>query len=196
MTNLCDCGFKAIFDSKALTKKDETFMKSLKDEITRINEVNQRNRTIIEMKYSVLKNLRFPNESAKYYQAVREQFQQARGIMANAMQLETELAEKELLEAELEEIDTKTKIGKAKARIKTAEIVHKEFIIEGTKETMHASVREVKNWETIKKDLLKKDPKIIIDDCVSHQKETYRERWERETNPHSKANLETLNQDE
>ena len=66
-------------------------------------------------------------------------------------------------------------------------------------------VREIKKWEEIKIELIKKDD-FDINDVNKHQIESYTKRWEQEMNigkltnqadlyRHSKANLETLQKD-
>jgi hypothetical protein len=70
----------------------------------------------------------------------------------------------------------------------------------------HDRVREIKLWEVIKEEQLKKGD-FDISDVNKHQAESYAKRWEREmqigqmTNQpdlfrHSKANLETMQKEE
>jgi len=192
MVDYCECGFNVIFEDKFLSTKDKNNLEKLVDEITKCFDIDQSGRTITEMNYSVLNNTRFPTMAGKYFQCLREEIGQFKNLCDFSTHYKKSIADKELLEAELSEIDTTTKIGKAQAKVKEAEISGKELELSGQQNRSHSIIREIISWEELKNKILKKDSKFDITDCNAHQKESYAQRWKKESNVHSKENLATL----
>jgi hypothetical protein len=195
-------GITKIRDVNILEKDDMQSVSKLTKELQRCFEVKQIWRTETEMRYSVLNDVSFPTSASKYWQCVREQ----NGFWVSLVQLSCNYqktqGELELLEIEYDEIKGNNKKANAQRKIKDSEIKEKQFGLMNMRLQGHDRVREIKLWEKIKNELLKKGD-FDITDVNKHQAESYAMRWEEEMNlgaktnnssmyVHSKANLETL----
>jgi hypothetical protein len=197
---------KKIKDFDLLNESDIKTLNLLSPELKRSFESNQIWRSETEMRYSVLNNLRFPTAKSKYWQSVREQSVFYQELILLVFTYEKESGYLDLYRAELLDLDQDTLKGRARIKIKNAEIKEKEFALYNMKLQAKDRLRELKLWEKIKNEQLKLDPTIDIDDFSSHHKEMYEKRWTKEmdlarmtNNPetykNSRSNLETLQND-
>ena len=195
-------GVTKIRDGDILEKDDMTSISKLTGELQRVFEVHQQWRTETEMRYSVLNDVSFPTPASKYWQCIREQnvfWEQLVGLSCDYQKQQGEL---ELLEIEYDEIVGKSKKHMAQRKIKDAEIKKKQFGLMEMRLQAHDRVREIKLWEVIKEEQVKKGD-FDINDVNKHQVESYAKSWEQEMNMgrltnqadlfrHAKANLETM----
>lgn len=195
-------GVTKIRDGDILEKDDMTSVTKLTGELQRVFEVHQQWRTETEMRYSVLNDVSFPTPAAKYWQSIREQNVFWENLVQLSCDYQKTQGELELLEIEYDEITGKSKKHNAQRKIKDAEIKQKQFGLMQMRLQAHDRVREIKLWEKIKEEQLKKGD-FDINDVNKHQAESYAKRWEEEmkvgqmTNQadlfrHAKANLETM----
>ena len=195
-------GVTKIRDGDILEKDDMTSVTKLTGELQRVFEVHQQWRTETEMRYSVLNDVSFPTPAAKYWQSIREQNVFWENLVQLSCDYQKTQGELELLEIEYDEITGKSKKHNAQRKIKDAEIKQKQFGLMQMRLQAHDRVREIKLWEKIKEEQLKKGD-FDINDVNKHQAESYAKRWEQEMNMgrltnqadlfrHAKANLETM----
>jgi len=199
-------GVTKIRDGDILEKDDMKSISKLTQELQRVFEVHQLWRTETEIRYSVLNDTSFPTPASKYWQSIREQnvfWEQLVELSCNYQKTQGEL---DLLEIEFDEIKGNNKKSNAQRKIKDAEIKQKQFGLMNMRLQGHDRVREIKLWEKIKNELLKKGD-FDINDVNKHQIESYAKRWEKEMNVgqltnqadlyrHSKANLETMKKEQ
>tara|TARA_R100000963_G_C4628771_1_gene94326 strand:+ start:394 stop:1017 length:624 start_codon:yes stop_codon:yes gene_type:complete len=186
-----ELGIKKINEVDILNNNDLNQIKSITGELQKCYEKKQIWRSEVEMKYSVLDNVNFPTDSAKYWQSVREQAVFYSELIQLAISFEENISQKELLEIELEEIDKTTRKGKLNARIKNAEIKRKEFYILEMKIQAKDRVREIMLWEKIKNELKEKSD-FNTEDFSSHHLETYEKRWKKEIDIATRTNNPSL----
>ena len=199
-------GVTKIKDVSILENNDMTSISKLTNELQRCFEVRQMWRTETEMRFSVLNDVSFPTPASKYWQCIREQNTFWEQLVQLSCEYQKTQGELELAEIEYDEIKGNSKRHNAQRKIKDSEIKQKQFILMNMRLQAHDRVREIKLWEVIKKEQLKKGD-FDISDVNKHQAESYAKRWEREmqigqmTNQpdlfrHSKANLETMQKEE
>lgn len=195
-------GVTKIRDVSILEKDDMQSVSKLTKELQRVFEVRQLWRTETEMRYSVLNDVRFPTPASKYWQSIREQNVFWENLVQLSCDYQREQGELELLEIEYDEIKGNTKKANAYRKITDANIKQKQFALMNMRLQGHDRVREIKLWEKIKEEQIKKGD-FDINDVNKHQAESYAKRWEQEMNVgklsnqadlfrHAKANLETL----
>jgi len=198
-------GVTKIRDVSILDDKDMKAITKLTAELQRSFEVKQMWRTETEMRFSVLNDVRFPTPASKYWQSIREQNVFWENLVQLSCEYQKTQGELELAEVEYDEIKGKNKKANALRKIKDADIKEKQFSLMRMRLQAFHRVREIKKWEEIKIELIKKDD-FDINDVNKHQIESYTKRWEQEMNigkltnqadlyRHSKANLETLQKD-
>ena len=191
-----------IRDGDILEKDDMKSVANLSTELQRVFEVHQMWRTETEMRYSVLNDVKFPTPAAKYWQSIREQNVFWEQLVFLSCDYQKQQGELELLEIEYDEIVGKSKKHMAQRKIKDAEIKKKQFGLMNMRLQAHDRVREIKLWEVIKEEQVKKGD-FDINDVNKHQVESYAKSWEQEMNMgrltnqadlfrHAKANLETM----
>jgi len=199
-------GVTKIKDVSILENNDMTSISKLTNELQRCFEVRQMWRTETEMRFSVLNDVSFPTPASKYWQCIREQNTFWEQLVQLSCEYQKTQGELELAEIEYDEIKGNSKRHNAQRKIKDSEIKQKQFILMNMRLQAHDRVREIKLWEVIKEEQLKKGD-FDISDVNKHQAESYAKRWEREmqigqmTNQpdlfrHSKANLETMQKEE
>ena len=195
-------GVTKIKDVSILENSDMTSISKLTNELQRCFEVRQMWRTETEMRFSVLNDVSFPTPASKYWQCIREQNTFWEQLVQLSCEYQKTQGELELAEVEYDEIKGNSKRHNAQRKIKDSEIKQKQFGLMQMRLQAHDRVREIKLWEVIKEEQLKKGD-FDISDVNKHQAESYAKRWEREmkigqmTNQpdlfrHSKANLETM----
>ena len=195
-------GVTKIRDGDILEKDDMKSVANLSTELQRVFEVHQMWRTETEMRYSVLNDVKFPTPAAKYWQSIREQNVFWEQLVFLSCDYQKQQGELELLEIEYDEIVGKSKKHNAQRKIKDSEIKKKQFVLMEMRLQAHDRVREIKLWEVIKEEQIKKGD-FDINDVNKHQVESYAKSWEQEMNMgrlsnqadlfrHAKANLETM----
>ena len=195
-------GVTKIRDVSILDNKDMKSITKLTAELQRCFEVKQMWRTETEMRYSVLNDTNFPTPASKYWQSIREQNVFWENLVQLSCEYQKTQGELELKEIEYDEIKGSSKKSQALRKIKDAEIKEKQFGLMQMRLQAFHRVREIKKWEEIKIELIKKGD-FDISDVNKHQSESYAKRWEAEMNigrltnqadlyRHSKANLETM----
>ena len=198
-------GVTKIKDVSILESNDMKSISKLTNELQRVFEVHQLWRTETEMRYSVLNDVSFPTPASKYWQCIREQNAFWEQLVQLSCDYQKTQGELELAEIDFDEIKGSSKKSNALRKIKDSEIKQKQFGLMQMRLKAHDRVREIKTWEKIKDELLKKGD-FDINDVNKHQAESYAQRWEKEMNigaqtnqadlyRHSKANLETLQKD-
>ena len=199
-------GVTKIKDVSILESNDMKSISKLTNELQRVFEVHQLWRTETEMRYTVLNDVSFPTPASKYWQCIREQ----NGFWEQLVQLSCDYqktqGELELAEIDFDEIKGSSKKSNALRKIKDSEIKQKQFGLMQMRLQAHDRVREIKTWEKIKDELLKKGD-FDINDVNKHQLDSYAKRWAEEMNVgrltnqadlfrHAKANLETMQKEE
>lgn len=175
-------GLEEITNANLLTEENMKAVASMRGELAETWQKERIWRTVTEMKYSVLDDVKHPTWGMKYLQARREQnvfFQQL-------MYLSTEYKETQgkllVAQAELEELEGKWLKGKKHKGLimqKEAEIQRLEFNLMEQRKAGHHRVRELKAWSEIKDELIEKggfDP----DDYEGIQMKGLELRWERQ----------------
>jgi hypothetical protein len=195
-------GVTKIKDVSILESNDMMSISKLTNELQRVFEVHQLWRTETEIRYSVLNDVSFPTPASKYWQCIREQNVFWENLVQLSCDYQKTQGELELAEIEFDEIKGSSKKSNALRKIKDSEIKQKQFGLMQMRLQAHDRVREIKTWEKIKDELLKKGD-FDINDVNKHQVDSYAKRWEKEMNVgrltnqadlfrHAKANLETM----
>jgi hypothetical protein len=195
-------GVTKIKDVSILESNDMMSISKLTNELQRVFEVHQLWRTETEIRYSVLNDVSFPTPASKYWQCIREQNVFWENLVQLSCDYQKTQGELELAEIEFDEIKGSSKKSNALRKIKDSEIKQKQFGLMQMRLQAHDRVREIKTWEKIKDELLKKGD-FDINDVNKHQMDSYAKRWEKEMNVgrltnqadlfrHAKANLETM----
>jgi hypothetical protein len=176
IANYSKDGLDNIKSVSILTDKDLETMESMKFQLQDTFNKRQIFRTDTEARYSVLNDVKFPTPASKYWQAVREQNVHFTNLMYESCDYEELQGEIELLEAGIKDI-TKTNeyssIGKAKCKIKQAQIKKKQFQLLDMKRVAQDRVREVQQWEIIKQEQVKLDNSFDTTNADTHQFESY-----------------------
>lgn len=177
INNYSETGLEKIESVSIFSKEDVEIIKDMQGELQRVFKVKQVFRTETEMRYSVLDDVRFPTVASKYWQSIREQSQVFENVVNACFDFESLSADIELMELDLQEIDTSNKRGKILSRKKQAEIKRAEFNLEGMKVTANDQVREIKLWEKLKNELREIDDSFDINDVNSHQYKSLKAKW-------------------
>jgi len=175
-------GLSTILESDLLSKENYNKLTVAKETIVEGWKQDKVWRSGIEMRASVLNDVRFPTAGMKYYQARHEQASQFSNLMYLITDYEEQKGKLLILEGKLEkleldkELNAKEKAGsllQLKAKIKRAEWSLKDMEKQG-----HHRVREVAEWDTIMKEV--DNGSFPKDDYDTMQKEGLPERWRRE----------------
>ena len=149
-------GVTKIKDVSILEKDDMSSITKLTGELQRVFEVHQQWRTETEMRFSVLNDVSFPTPASKYWQCIREQNVFWENLVQLSCDYQKTQGELELLEVEFDNIKGNYKKPNALRKIKDAEIKQKQFGLMQMRLQAHDRVREIKVWEVIKEEQLKK----------------------------------------
>jgi len=196
-------GIDKIRDVNILNEQDMEVITNLTNELQRVFEVKQVWRTEVEMRYSVLNDVSFPDPASKYWQSIREENVFFEQLVTLSFEYQKAHGKLTLKEIEYEKIKGNTKKSKALRQIAEAEIKEIEFGLVQMRLHAFHRVREIKLWEKLKNEQIKKDPTFDISDPNAGQIKSYAKRWEAEQNigqlineqnlfRHSKANLDTM----
>ena len=165
-----------------LVPEDVQFLETVKEELSDTWTKRQIFRTETEMRISVLNDVKFPTNAAKYWQAVREQ-----GVMfENLVTLSFEFRRNDIeLERKYQELEeSTTELDRADIQVDIDECIYKKSNME---QVAKDRTREVEHWSRLKKEL--NDGTFDIDNVDTHQLESYHQRF------HHQAQLGVPNDD-
>jgi len=205
VSNFSQQGLDKINEVNFLEKSDIDIITTLANELQDSFEKKEMFRTEFLARNSVLNSVKFPDPSSKFWQSVREQDSMFTSLVYSAIEYQKKIAEKEILECELDEISGITKKSKAQRKYKLAEIQEINFYILNKKLDAHHRVREIAMWEKFKIEQIKIDPSFDRDNPNTHQFDSFKKRWELEMNlgiktnhadlyRNSKASLDTMSE--
>jgi len=177
--NYSRMGLEKIKNVSILDKKDFVIMSDLSKELQRVFEVKQVFRTEVEIRYSVLDDIKFPTVQSKYWQSIREQDVFFTNLVYLSCDYEEKQGELDKLKIELLSIPPKNPTGKAEAKIKHAQIKRAQFQLMEMRIVAKDRVREIKVWEGIKNEL-KALKEFDINNPNTDQKESLFLRWKKQ----------------
>ena len=177
--NYSRMGLEKIKNVSILDKKDFDLMIDLSKELQRVFEVKQVFRTEVEIRYSVLDDIKFPTIQSKYWQSIREQDVFFTNLIYLSCDYEEKQGELDKLKIELLSLSPKKPTGKAEAKIKHAQIKRTQFQLMEMRITAKDRVREIKIWERIKNEL-KQLKEFDINNPNTDQKESLLLRWKKD----------------
>jgi len=149
-----------------LDPKDVTDFKNMVDELRDTWTKKQIFRTETEMRFSVLKDMKYPTKAAKYWQCVREQ----NSYLENLMNLSFEYRRDEVKLKKLKQKLEKEKDPLEKELIQI-EIDEKTYTKANMQLTAKDRMREIRLWSQIKKE--NDDGTFDKQDVNKHQLESY-----------------------
>ena len=158
---------------------NDTDLQKLTDLMPVLNDIDRKNpifRSRNQMEVSVLNPVAFPDESAKYWQCVREQHVMFQNLLDLTFEWDKVIANLELAEIDLDEIPHDKRYN-ARARIKKAEIRQLQFALHNFKRTAKDRVREIIEWERLKQKQIEKDPSIDTQNANTNQLESMKKRY-------------------
>ena len=154
-----------------LVPEDVQFLETVKEELSDTWTKRQIFRTETEMRISVLNDVKFPTNAAKYWQAVREQ-----GVMfENLVTLSFEFRRNDIeLERKYIELEESTDdLERADIQIDIDECVYKKSNME---QVAKDRTREVEHWSRLKKEL--NDGTFDTENVDTHQLDSYHQRFQ------------------
>jgi len=154
-----------------LVPEDVQFLETVKEELNDTWTKRQIFRTETEMRISVLNDVKFPTNAAKYWQSVREQ-----GVMfENLVTLSFEFRRNEIeLERKQRELETITdELDRADLQVDIDECIYKKSNME---QVAKDRTREVEHWSRLKKEV--NDGTFDTDNVDTHQLESYHKRFQ------------------
>ncbi len=176
-------------DSAILESGDFEVLDDIKDELYDVFLHSQVFRTRTEMEVSVLNDLKFPTPDSKYWQSVREQ-----NVMFHELVMLSYEYRKNLVEVKQLERKVESETDDLEIELLTIEIEKKKFISLNQTKTAKDRIREIKEWHTIKENLVP-DMSSSLVDCDEHQLISYTKRFigqymaMQEGSPSERANL-------
>lgn len=174
ITKFSSLGIEKIKNSSILENEDFSNMKNITKELQRSFEVKQQWRTETEIRYSVLNDVKFPTPASKYWQSIREQMVFYENLIQLSFQYKRDQIKLERLERDL--LKTTDDLDRRSIEVDIDEV---KFGLMVQRLQAHDRVREILIWEKVKEEC-KKLQDFDINDVNSHQKESYKLRWERE----------------
>ena len=154
-----------------LVPEDVQFLETVKEELSDTWTKRQIFRTETEMRISVLNDVKFPTNAAKYWQSVREQ-----GVMfENLVTLSFEFRRNEIdLERKQRELETITdELDRAELQVDIDECIYKKSNME---QVAKDRTREVEHWSRLKKEL--NDGTFDTENVDTHQLDSYHRRFQ------------------
>ena len=158
---------------------NDTDLQKLTDLMPVLNDIDRKNpifRSRNQMEVSVLNPVAFPDESAKYWQCVREQHVMFQNLLDLTFEWDKVIANIELAQIDLDEIPHDKRYN-ARVRIKKAEIRQLQFALHNFKRTAKDRVREIIEWERLKQKQIEKDPSIDTQNANTNQLESMKKRY-------------------
>ena len=154
-----------------LVPKDVKFLEGVKEELNDTWNKRQIFRTETEMRISVLNDVKFPTNSSKYWQSVREQ-----GVMfENLVTLSFEYRRNDIeLERKYTELEEATEdLVRADIQVDIDECIYKKSNME---QVAKDRTREIEHWSRLKEEL--NDGTFDTEDVNTHQLESYHQRFQ------------------
>ena len=166
-----------------LKESDAKEIVALRNELTDTWSKVQIYRTEVEMRGSVLNDFKFPTNSSKYWQSVREMNMMFEALMSDSFKLRLNKIEYLKLQRELNECDDE--LDKMELQVKLDMNLYSRA---GMEKNAKDRVREIKEWSKIKGEL--DDGSFDTENVESHQLESLRmqlENRQRTLSPNSSA---------
>ena len=154
-----------------LVPEDVKFLEGVKEELNDTWNKRQIFRTETEMRISVLNDVKFPTNSSKYWQSVREQ-----GVMfENLVTLSFEYRRNDIeLERKHTELENATEdLERADIQVDIDECIYKKSNME---QVAKDRTREIEHWSRLKKEL--NDGTFDTENVNTHQLESYHQRFQ------------------
>ena len=154
-----------------LVPEDVRFLETVKEELSDTWTKRQIFRTETEMRISVLNDVKFPTNAAKYWQSVREQ-----GVMfENLVTLSFEYRRNDIeLERKHTELENATEdLERADIQVDIDECIYKKSNME---QVAKDRTREIEHWSRLKKEL--NDGTFDTENVNTHQLESYHQRFQ------------------
>ena len=154
-----------------LVPEDVKFLEGIKEEINDTWNKRQIFRTETEMRISVLNDVKFPTNSSKYWQSVREQ-----GVMfENLVTLSFEYRRNDIeLERKYTELEEATEdLVRADIQVDIDECIYKKSNME---QVAKDRTREIEHWSRLKEEL--NDGTFDTENVNTHQLESYHQRFQ------------------
>ena len=154
-----------------LVPEDVKFLEGVKEELNDTWNKRQIFRTETEMRISVLNDVKFPTNSSKYWQSVREQ-----GVMfENLVTLSFEYRRNDIeLERKHTELENATEdLERADIQVDIDECIYKKSNME---QVAKDRTREIEHWSRLKEEL--NDGTFDTENVNTHQLESYHQRFQ------------------
>ena len=154
-----------------LVPEDVRFLETVKEELSDTWTKRQIFRTETEMRISVLNDVKFPTNAAKYWQSVREQ-----GVMfENLVTLSFEYRRNDIeLERKYTELEEATEdLVRADIQVDIDECIYKKSNME---QVAKDRTREIEHWSRLKEEL--NDGTFDTENVNTHQLESYHQRFQ------------------
>ena len=154
-----------------LVPEDVKFLEGVKKELNDTWNKRQIFRTETEMRISVLNDVKFPTNSSKYWQSVREQ-----GVMfENLVTLSFEYRRNDIeLERKQQELEEATEdLVRADIQVDIDECIYKKSNME---QVAKDRTREIEHWSRLKEEL--NDGTFDTENVNTHQLESYHQRFQ------------------
>ena len=154
-----------------LVPEDVQFLETVKEELSDTWTKRQIFRTETEMRISVLNDVKFPTNAAKYWQSVREQ-----GVMfENLVTLSFEYRRNDIeLERKYTELEEATEdLVRADIQVDIDECIYKKSNME---QVAKDRTREIEHWSRLKEEL--NDGTFDTENVNTHQLESYHQRFQ------------------
>ena len=154
-----------------LVPTDVQFLETVKEELSDTWTKRQIFRTETEMRISVLNDVKFPTNAAKYWQAVREQGVMFENLVTLSFEFRRNDIELERKYRKLEEsIDD---LERGDIQIDIDECIYKKSNME---QVAKDRTREIEHWSRLKKEV--NDGTFDIENVDTHQLDSYHRRFQ------------------
>ena len=154
-----------------LVPEDVKFLEGVKEELSDTWTKRQIFRTETEMRISVLNDVKFPTNAAKYWQSVREQGVMFENLVTLSFEFRRNDIELERKYRELEE--TTDDLERADIQIDIDECIYKKSNME---QVAKDRTREIEHWSRLKKEV--NDGTFDIENVDTHQLDSYHRRFQ------------------
>ena len=154
-----------------LVPEDVKFLEGVKKELNDTWNKRQIFRTETEMRISVLNDVKFPTNSSKYWQSVREQGVMFENLVTLSFEYRRNDIELEKKQIELEEATDV--LVRADIQVDIDECIYKKSNME---QVAKDRTREIEHWSRLKEEL--NDGTFDTENVNTHQLESYHQRFQ------------------
>ena len=154
-----------------LVPEDVKFLEGVKKELNDTWNKRQIFRTETEMRISVLNDVKFPTNSSKYWQSVREQGVMFENVVTLSFEYRRNDIELERKHKELEEVTED--LDRADIQVDIDECIYKKSNME---QVAKDRTREIEHWSRLKEEL--NDGTFDTENVNTHQLESYHQRFQ------------------